>query len=472
MSDRNRLSWQSGKQPVLPVERKASAHPAYPDEGAAHPAAYPDPEQPDAYENGDTSSWAEDPTKGPYPNSAHPQTPDEGPAHPAAAGKKEMPTSVGGDQITNEDLGVSKAAAAQLRIAVEKKAAKCIRVAQDLLSPWTEDAEAIEDQALDLMDIPDDALDSTLARLALLKNAEDEKPEEEEVEEEKTSKKKAKAQDEDEDEEAEEPKTSKKKAQDEKDEEPEEEDEEAKKEARLLRKMLAEEGMEPEDEDEDKTEKTACEDRMSALESQLASLRAMIEQKGQEPAPVDEDEALLASMLAEEEAPAAPAPKDEDAEIEAILKGMLAEEEKPVEPEAPAKAPVEDSDQVGADLSTVDDPMGLMDDAEMGEGEEALLANLFASDRLAAKKGDDDEEEEEEAEEPEETDEEPEEEPEESEKESKKKATKTASQKPQAKKASQGATRLGPVSRQDVGDISELEKLWPSAPDVSKVFGS
>ena len=64
---RRRLTW---------TDRKASAAPAMPgyQEPSIHPAAYPDPEA-DAYENGDTSAWAEDPHPGPYTNPMHPALP-------------------------------------------------------------------------------------------------------------------------------------------------------------------------------------------------------------------------------------------------------------------------------------------------------------------------------------------------------------------------------------------------------------
>ena len=123
---RQRMTWS----------RKASAHPAYPDEGAASPA-YPgaDPGEHD-YENGNTSSWAEDPTKGPYKQSAHPAYPDEGPASPAYK-----------------------------QAALERKAAKCIRIASAMLGKRAS-TRAIEDQALVFMDLDNRAIQASLARLA------------------------------------------------------------------------------------------------------------------------------------------------------------------------------------------------------------------------------------------------------------------------------------------------------------------
>ena len=124
---RRRLTWN---------DRKASAAPAIPgyDEPSVHPAAYPDPEA-DAYENGDTSAWAEDVHKGPYGNSMHPALPgtEEPQGHPATDPGHYFPA------------GVSKQARQQLRVAMEAKAARCIRVATAMLGRKAS-VGAIEDQ--------------------------------------------------------------------------------------------------------------------------------------------------------------------------------------------------------------------------------------------------------------------------------------------------------------------------------------
>ena len=107
---RRRLTWEN-------TSRKASAPPATPgyEEPSIHPAAYPDPEA-DAYENGDTSSWAEDPHPGPYPNGAPPALPgtDAPQGHPATDMAHYFPN------------GVGKQASRQLRAALEAKAAKAV----------------------------------------------------------------------------------------------------------------------------------------------------------------------------------------------------------------------------------------------------------------------------------------------------------------------------------------------------------
>lgn len=144
---RRRLTWNG---------RMASAPPAMPgyQEPSVHPAAYPDPEA-DAYENGDTSSWAEDPHPGPYPNTFHPALPgtDEPMGHPATDPAHYFPA------------GVTKQASRQLRAAMEVKAAKCIRIAQSMLGRKAS-VSAIEDQALDLMNLTERQIAAALSRIA------------------------------------------------------------------------------------------------------------------------------------------------------------------------------------------------------------------------------------------------------------------------------------------------------------------
>ena len=102
------------------------------------------------------------------------------------------------------------------------------------------------------------------------------------------------------------------------------------------------------------------------------------------------------------------------------------------------------------------DPMGVMD---VESDEMMVLAKLF-NDRAAA-----DEKEEEAEEKAAETIQEEVEEKAEEKEESKK-----ASLRPQPKKASTGATRLGGVSKEAASEVNDLSKLWESAPDVSKFF--
>ena len=100
-----------------------------------------------------------------------------------------------------------------------------------------------------------------------------------------------------------------------------------------------------------------------------------------------------------------------------------------------------------------EDPMGVMASDTMGEEERAILAKVFGKDA-----GDKKEEgaEEKAAEKIQE--------------EVEHAAEKKAAVRPQPKKASNGATRLGGVSKSAASEVNDLSKLWESAPDVSKFF--
>lgn len=417
MSTRERMTWgaKSAAGVVLPVEvaaKKASAHPQTPDEGITHPAGYPDPKQPAAYENGDTSSWAEDPHPGPYRTSPAPANPmdDGGYRHPAA------------------QPGAPAKNASTLRAAAERKAQKCIRLASALLGEdVTRAAEAhdkaavdlIEDQALDFMNLSDDHIASTLRRLEAATM-----------------------------------------------------DEEV-----LLRKMLASEEGEEEEETEEEPKKEASaskraeEAKFAEITSMLAGLQAQLSamqnggpSKAAE-APMDE-EAMLAEMMAEE------APAVAGMDEEAMLAEMLAEEAPAVaEMEAPAVAGNSLANYLEEDLMMdegismdgLEDPMGLYDDSMLMEnGDDEILASLFASDKQA-KKAEDEESE-----------------PEEEEvKEDKTAAARTAAARartaalnPQPRKPSSGAQSVGAQVRVAGSDLNELSRLWESAPDVTKVFNS
>lgn len=407
MSTRERMTWggKSAAGLTLPVEeaaKKASAHPQTPDEGITHPAGYADPTQPADYENGDTSSWAEDVHGGPYRTSPAPANPmdDGGYKHPAA--QPGAPAKNAAD----------KEAARNFRAAVERKASLCIRIAATLLgSKIAKDAEAgdkvatdmIEAQALDFMDMADDRIASTLRRIEAA-------TEDEEV---------------------------------------------------LLRKMLAEDkGEEIEEKEEESEEekkeaaaKKAEDGKMAEVMSMLAGIKAELD-------------ALKGAGHKAEEAPA----PDADAEAETMLAEMMKEEAKKAEePAAPAEAPETAGksladyldDEMGLSMDVVDDPMGLFDAPMLDDSDDEILASLFASDQ--SKKAEEEEEKEEESEKVEESDE----------GEEKEAAKKAAAFRPQPKKAATGAKTVGTQVRTAgaQGDVSELAKLWDSAPDISKIFG-
>ena len=356
---RQRLTWQG---------RKASAHPAYPDEGPASPA-YPgaDPEA-DAYENGNPSSWAEDPHPGPYTNSAHPAYPDEGPASPAY-----------------------KAAA------LERKAAKCIRIASAILGRKATRIQ-VENKAVELMDLSDRAVNATLSRLA---KAGEEAEEEAEEESSKTASFRSR-------------RTPVRSASRSRRAYGDTES--------MLEEMLAEEGMMGKHSDEE-----------AMLEEMLAEegMHTMSGSVGHEESSLEE--MMLEEMLHEEGV----GHEEGMGHEESSLEEMLAEEGMDAAEEACGIEGMgesfEDTD-FNLSMDSELDPMGF-DEEFMGEDEMQVLASIYG-DKQASKQA----------------------------------TSKQASQvKPQPKRASNGATRLGGVTKEASG-ADDLAKLWESAPDISKHF--
>jgi len=147
MSKRNRMTRRQA------TDRKASAPPATPGYGTedqGHPAHTQEDPEASQYENGDTSSWAEDVHPPPYPDGNPPADPGydvEDQDHPAHKRQPRLPKS-----------------AKSLRAQVVKKADKCIRLARHTLGKEAS-TEMVEDQALDYMDMPDEQLNKTLERL-------------------------------------------------------------------------------------------------------------------------------------------------------------------------------------------------------------------------------------------------------------------------------------------------------------------
>ena len=132
-----------------------------------HPAHKADPEA-DAYlidndGNGtgsEPSDFAEDVAPAPYAQSAAPSSYGWEPEHPAA-------------KADAKGAAPSEKKAALQRKAAERKAAKCIRIAQALLGQGV-DTDTIEDQAVDLMDLSADAINATMDRLSAAFLADDE----------------------------------------------------------------------------------------------------------------------------------------------------------------------------------------------------------------------------------------------------------------------------------------------------------
>ena len=132
---RKRLTW------AAEGNRKASAPPATPGYGTEdqdHPAHQQDPAY-EAYKKGDPDAWAETPNPPPYPEGNPPADPGydtEDQDHPAHKVNPRVPKE------------------ASLKAQVQKKAGMCVRVARAMLGSKAPTA-AVEDQALDLMDLPE-----------------------------------------------------------------------------------------------------------------------------------------------------------------------------------------------------------------------------------------------------------------------------------------------------------------------------
>lgn len=448
--NRQRMTWNDGGDLEKDPAKSASAHPATPDEGPASPAYKEDP-GPDDYKNGDTSSWAEDPHPGPYAEGEHPATPDEGSSHPAAKA------------ASRKDL--------------ERRAAKCIRIATAMLGDGASVAD-IEDQALTLMDLNDSAIKASLARIS----------------------------DDDED--------KKKDDGESKGDDSAEKDYEGDKKA---------------------TAKTAAfEDRLASIErflskagysymqEEAASSRPLVQDMmatAEHPGEIEaeDEEAMLESMLHEEGMYMAEDPGEIEAEdVESMLQEMMKEEgmshfdEVAAEAEAHAdgmdqndpeafydaggatvspaamkeeEAASEDPGDFdslalpGGSMETMEDilleeevidPMGVLS-TDLNEDESDLLSRLF-SDRNAAEDKKEKEDHDKGAVKDDEDHIEALEEDKAEEKKDLKKEEKKASRKPQPKKASTGAKTLGGVSKEAANEVNDLAKLWESAPDVSRFF--
>jgi hypothetical protein len=362
--------------------RRAANPPANPRETPDHPAFEPDPEVGDY---GMSSDFAATPTTGPYPNSEHPATPDEGPSDHPAARKAARAKS-----------------ARHRRRAAERKAAKCIRVAQSMLGPNATTAQ-VEDQAVDLMDLSDKAINTALRRLSNSFLSEDQNdpdgetlaPEGEPVIQLDPV--------------AEMPLMS-------------DHDIEAEE---LLALMLAEEAPEA-------PEAAPAVPAAPAMEAPMADEVPLMGDL--ELAPMGEDPMGL------------DAPPATDDMLAELFGGHMAADEEADDDEADD----EEADDEEASKSAADEDEADEDEADEDEDEEAS--------KKSAKSSDDEEADDEEADEDE---------------ASKKSARKAASkQRPRGRKASKGAKTLGAVTKAAAkSEISDLSKLWETAPDVSDVFG-
>jgi|GEM_PF-3204526 len=460
MGNRQRLTWDKG---AAASDKEASPPPQIPandrTEKSEHPAAQPDPDYA-KYKEGDPSAWAEDVHPGPYDTAAAPATPGyrEPADHPAAKPGKPMSAS---DQSEEE-----------IRRATELKAAKCIRVAAVMLGDVPEGVDeekhvlAIESQALDLMDLPDDHLQSTLERLGMA------------------------------------------------------DDEESDKEASMditARLDRLESGLERIAEkmgiagnlfgqmDEPIIEEPMEED---LLETPLEEEDAMLEEMLAQDEPVVEEDAMLEEMLSQDDDDL---DDDEEEMLAAMLCGRTAadeEEEKEEDKEGGKKAKKgEDDEDEEADEDKesackkaeeeekkeekepeekeasldiqLEDPMGLMDTSAPDSDTDLELLYRTAEDdedkggkpekgKIPSQFEKKDKDEEEGKKEEDKAEEKEEEAQDEGEKEGGKK--KGTDLRPQPKEPSTGAQALGTVQKSASSEVSDLSSLWEHAPDVSSVF--
>ena len=480
------------------LPRKASAPPATPgyEEPSIHPAAYPDPEA-DAYENGDTSSWAEDPHPGPYPNGAPPALPGtDGPqGHPATDLAHYFPN------------GASKQASRQLRAALEAKAAKCIRLASRMLGKHAS-TEAIEDQAIDLMSLTERQIQASLRRYAeqgdggsdllavenmtltpprtggdddteallqaMLAEEGDVEANEVDADEallasmlaEETAKrlasvkkgskkagqndprafysgKKAEEDEKDAEDESDAEEADEKAAEDEK---PEGDTEAAKKAAHFQRlaafwmKKAAEEAADEPEENEAEAKKD--EKAKKAAKSAKAAVAKKSAKKAEESDESEEKAAEESDDKAEKKAAFLRLANEFlSADLKDTLAALIAEDA-----EAPAAEKAAD-DLLVDDLS--DDPMvdglGMDDEGNIDVDDLSVLYGMHTAS---------------------------EEEGEKAEEEEPAKEEKQAAVRPQARKASTGIKTLGTVAKVASSSVDDLSKLWASAPDVSDIFGT
>jgi hypothetical protein len=476
-------------------------------EGPDHPAYLADPEA-NKYENGDTSSWAEDPHPPPYNQSPPPAMPGNGTTedvtHPAHVPQSEVPAT-GPMTAQDADARAPKAASLQLKQAAEKKAALCVRIAQATL-PGATVAE-IEHKAMLLMDEPDAKIHAAADVLRLA--ADDEEDQDEASDEDDDAKMGGK-------------------------------DKKASRQIQALNKkvdrlvkafgdffgmddlmddgeveldmMLEEDDMSDDAlmamltnmaddmdgdgvDQSDNSNSMATEHESDDMEAMLAAMEdeagddmemmSMQDEfdRGEESEGTemyDEGE-MLAVLMAELDGEGHMA-SDAELSVEPLAKGPTIQsgEGGNVNPEAaPVTPEVEQMDgsektanpaENDIAMSTGADPMGLMDEESVTASSNDDLLALYADLDLPKTAGDDDEDDDDD-----DDDDDDEEEVEvEEEVEEKEGSNKKASrQRPRPKKASKGPKTLGsvPQSKKAANEIAELSQIWDTAPDVREFFG-
>jgi hypothetical protein len=521
---RTRKTWKQAE-----VDKTASPPPQIPavdrTEGPDHPAYYEDPDK-DKYKSGDTSSWAEDPHKPMSPESPPPAMPGnfttEKPEHPGISEFSEKPQSP--EAAAAEGGGGGKSASEQpsLKQMAEQRANLCVRIASAMMKDA--DAGAVENKALELMDLDDAQLQATAKTLKVLAGEEEEEVEEEELEIE--GGKKANVELTARLDKIENSMTKMVKAMTHFFGMEGEEDGMSDRE--LMAYLMAEDadgdGVDQNAPDYAYSDKSSGEeesefdrgeesegtelsdeaegDKMAMEEESM--LRAMLEE-------MDGEMSMSASKKAEEEE------EEEEIEVEGGKKASEAEETTTplakgstiqsgeggnVNPDEYAPTPVvaqsDGSEKVGdptphgksagdgvaendIEITAGVDPMGLMDESQKEASADDELMQLYADLDLPKSAGEDEMSNADDdigggdtLKDMEEVEEKAKEEGEEESPKASKKADEDVKLKPQQKAASTGAQKLGNVAGQAkvaATEISELQKLWESAPDVSEVFG-
>lgn len=494
--------------------KKASPPPQMPavdrTEGPASPAYYPDPDA-DKYENGDTSSWAEDPHKPMEPESPPPAMPGnlttEKLDHPATSDFQKKPETP--EQAMAEGGGGGKQAS--LKQLAEQRAALCVRLASAMLPNAS--AVEVEDRAVRLMDLDDAKLKAAMETFSVLAGEEpdDDKDEGKDFEKGEESEG-TKLFDEG--------KEGGKKAAHEMTARLDkiegalgrivkamghffgaDDEDEGMSDKELMAYLMAED-MDGDGVDQNKADYAYSGEKgaMEEVEEEEAMLRAMLEE-------MDEEMSVMAGKKAEDQDEASDDDDDEKmggksaSEVEdnqdPLAKGadIQSGEGGNVNPDPAAHTPVVaqsngsekkagegDPTENDIEITAGTDPMGLMESDKEASADDELLA-LYADldlPKTAKKGGEEEEMEEESKEEPEDaeagTDEKAEKDDFDFGSGDEKKGGKKAGtkQRPQPKAASAGAKQLGNVAGMPKAahdEIAELGKIWDTAPDVAEVFG-
>jgi len=524
---RQRKTWKQAE-----VDKTASPPPQTPavdrTEGPDHPAYHEDPDK-DKYKSGDTSAWAEDPHKPRSPETPPPAMPGnlttEDLEHPGTSEFQKTPQTPEKASDAGGGGGKQAAETPSLKKMAEMRASLCVKIAAAMM-PGA-DAAAVEDKALELMDLDDAQLRATANTLKVLAGEEEEEEEEiTEIEAGKKANLEITA------------RLDKLEASMGKLVEAMthffggEGDEEGMTDKELMAYLMAE------DTDGDGVDQNAPDygysGKSSGEEEPILEETEVTEVEAKEAQEEDEEEAMLRAMLEEmdEEMATTASTKtaqeeEEEKEEEEKEGGKKAAENKDASAVQDATEPLakgpsvqsgeggnvnpdeypptprvsqSDGSEVEADptphgksktaedtgvaendieITAGVDPLGLMSEETKEASADDELAQLYADLELPKTAQEEAPPAPAEGEGPAEMEEAEEEAKEEGEEESptaskKKKAEEEPKLKPQQKAASTGAQKLGNVAGQTktaASEVSELQKLWESAPDVSQIFG-